>query len=344
MNVIEFVKNSIPPSWKSTPSGWVSGNCPMCVERGENRPDTKRRGGFHFDDDKFQYNCFNCGFATGWSSGKQINDRLRALLVKFGVEIAQIQRVNLELMKEQETLNIAAQFLNKETVDDFVNVNWTEYDLPPGSKLFKDVDTSTLTEKQLDNFVQCVQYIHDRHLDFYDNWYWTPETAKPYFGFDRRVILPFYHTGKTVGFTARVVGAVNKGVPKYWLKSPKNFVFNLDSQTGKKYTIVTEGQLDALYVGGVAIGGNDPSKTQVNIIDHVGTEIIVLPDADKASMKLVNKAVRMGWSVSFPEWDGCKDAGDAVEKYGRLFTVRSILESAINNPTKIEILAKGYCK
>ena len=68
-----------------------------------------------------------------------------------------------------------------------------------------------------------------------------------------------------------------------------------------------------------------------------------MPDADSSGMRLVNAAIKFGWEVSFPEWDDCKDAGDAQMKYGRLFTVKTIIDSAIKNSTKIKIVAKGYC-
>ena len=44
--VIEFTKNLIPAVWKSTSSGWTSGNCPMCITNGQGRPDTKKRVDF----------------------------------------------------------------------------------------------------------------------------------------------------------------------------------------------------------------------------------------------------------------------------------------------------------
>ena len=61
-------------------------------------------------------------------------------------------------------------------------------------------------------------------------------------------------------------------------------------------------------------------------------------------MKGVEMAVKRGWNVAFPDWDDCKDVGDALTKYGRLFTIKSILESTVSNPTKIKVLAKGYCR
>ena len=62
-------------------------------------------------------------------------------------------------------------------------------------------------------------------------------------------------------------------------------------------------------------------------------------------MRLVRQAIKRGWAVSFPPWDDdIKDANDAIQKYGKLFTVKSILDFSIDNSTKAEVLAKGYCK
>jgi hypothetical protein len=338
MIVLDFVRQSLPGGWKQTPSGWVSGNCPMCSTRGH-RADTRKRGGFMFTDDKVQYNCFNCGFKTGWSPGHKINGRLQELLVQFGADPAQIQRVNFELLKEQEEENVVQQFIQQNKPRE-VKIDWKEAGLPPDSARFQDVDTSRLDDIQLQKFIAACEYVNERGLAFYNNWYWSP-----FKHFSNRVILPFYYNSQIVGYTARWVGTPpDKETPKYYLQSPKHFVYNIDAQQAHKYTIVTEGQLDALLVGGVAMQGNTPSITQCDIVDRLGREVIVLPDADRAGNELVKIAVVRGWKVSFPPWEDCKDAGDAVMKYGRLFTVRSILDSAETNSTKIQVLAKSYCK
>lgn len=336
--VLDFIQQQIPGGWRKTPSGWISGNCPMCVTRGH-RADTRKRGGFMFADEKFQYNCFNCGFKAGWSPGSSISDKLQELLLRLGSDPAQIQRIKLELLKEQDQQNIAQQFLKKSTPREVV-ISWKTKSLPPNSALLENVNTGELTDTQLQKFVSACEYIQERGLGYYDRWHWSP-----YKHFVNRIILPFYYRGNIVGYTARWIGDTpNKETPKYYLQSPRDFVYNLDAQKQKKYTIVTESQLDALITGGVAMEGNSPSLLQCDIIDDIGNQVIVLPDADKSGYPLVNAAISRGWSVSFPEWEGCKDAGDAIQKYGRLFTVRSILESAETSSTKIRLLAKSYCR
>jgi len=134
-------------------------------------------------------------------------------------------------------------------------------------------------------------------------------------------------------------------MPKYYLQQQKDFVFNLDAQKEHDIIIVTEGQLDAIQVGGVALAGNSPSDAQCTIIEELDKDIILLPDFDSAGIDTINTAIKRGWSVAFPEWEpDIKDANDAVMRYGRLFTVSSILNSVETSSTKIKILAKSRCR
>jgi len=48
--------------------------------------------------------------------------------------------------------------------------------------------------------------------------------------------------------------------------------------------------------------------------------------------------------VSFPPWENCKDAMDALAKYGRMYTVKSILDNKNISATKIKVLMKQYCR
>lgn len=339
MIVLDFIRQQMPHGWKQTPSGWISGNCPMCHTRGH-RQDTRGRGGIMFQDDKFQYNCFNCGFKTGWSDGKRINGRLTELLKTFGADEADIQRVNLELLKEQDARDISKHYLPEQETQKTI-VKWDNMDLPPRSYPIGSYPIDELDSKELDKLALACTYLMKRGLDFHENWHWSPHMH-----FSSRVILPFVYQGRTVGYTARWVPEHRPdAMPKYYLQQPKHFVFNLDAQKDHDVVIVTEGQLDAIQTGGVALSGNTPSATQCSIIEDLNKQIVLLPDFDKPGMDTVKIAVKRGWAVSFPEWDDdIKDANDAVQKYGRLFTVRSILESVETSSTKIKILAKSRCR
>ena len=59
--------------------------------------------------------------------------------------------------------------------------------------------------------------------------------------------------------------------------------------------------------------------------------------------KLINQAIEFGWNVAFPEWeDNVEDVADAVSKYGRLFTIQSILKTTESSKFKIDLKRKMY--
>jgi len=332
--VLDYVKTLVPVHWRSSPSGWTHGNCPMCVTNGQSRPDTKGRGGFYFEDSKFQYNCFNCNYKTGFHVGGKINFRLEKLLKTFGASENDVQKLKIELLKEAD---VAELLIRKEKKENLV-IDWEEIPLPEDTKCFGEYDTPE------EKFIDAATYLHSRGFDPMDNRFMY-STTKQHGRMNNRIIIPFRYKNKVVGYTARWIGNPPDSMPKYYNKQPKkDFVYGLDRQTAdKNIVIVTEGQLDAIITDGIAIGSNNCNEDQANIIDNLKKRVIVLPDADKSGMRLVNAAIKYGWEVSFPEWDDCKDAGDAQMKYGRLFTVKSILENTVKGQTKIKIMAKGYC-
>ena len=157
-----------------------------------------------------------------------------------------------------------------------------------------------------------------------------------------RIIVPFTWKGKTIGFTARSTDDTAK--PKYFTNHDTGYVFGIDNQhPNARLTVVTEGILDALSIGGVAILSNNCSDTQAQIIDTLGNEIVLVPDRDASGQKLIDDALEYGWSVSFPEWeDDIKDVNDAVVRYGKLFTLKSIIDAKQTNRLKINLLRKKW--
>ena len=109
------------------------------------------------------------------------------------------------------------------------------------------------------------------------------------------------------------------------------------------FTIVCEGQLDAIHIEGCALGGSEISDQQAMLLNRLQKQIIVCPDRDSAGSKLVERAIELGWSVSMPDWaSDINDIGDAVARYGRLYTLHSIATSATDSPLKIRLKAKKW--
>ena len=79
------------------------------------------------------------------------------------------------------------------------------------------------------------------------------------------------------------------------------------------------------------------------LLNTLQKPLIVVPDRDKAGRELMHKALELEWQVSLPNWSkDCKDIDDAVAKYGRLYTLHSIVAAAEESPLKIKLGAKKW--
>jgi hypothetical protein len=204
--------------------------------------------------------------------------------------------------------------------------------LPPDAVKITDI-------KDFNKFSMAVlEYMAARNLNLDDtDYYWSPSLA-----YRDRLIIPFYYEKRIVGWTARTIAVDKK--PKYLMEVQPGFVYGLDEQGyNKVFAIVCEGQVDALHVDGCALGGSEVNDAQALLINRLNKDVIVVPDRDKAGSKLVEQAIELGWQVSLPNWDtDINDIGDAVQRYGRLYTLYSIANAAESSTLKIRLRAKKW--
>lgn len=318
--VIDTVRTFLPPKRKSTPSGWISFNA-VCCHHNHNSMDTRQRGGIMINEG-VSYHCFNCGFKTSWQPGRIITAKFRKLMHWLNVPDDLITKCSLEALRLKENSsyetksNLLPKFIDKVLPPDSIRID----------------PSSGIEEINL-----AVSYLESRGLTYKDyDWYWSPMYAN-------RLIIPFYYQNNLVGFTARLL---REGKPKYISEQQPGYVFNVDRQAlNRKYVIVCEGPLDAISIDSVALLGSEISIHQSLLINQLQKEVIVLPDRDQAGEKLVKQAIELGYSVSFPEWDDdIKDANDAVNRYGKLYTLYSIINSKQSNKIKIELFSKKWFK
>ena len=124
------------------------------------------------------------------------------------------------------------------------------------------------------------------------------------------------------------------------------YVFGTDLQRPDwQHVIVVEGVFDALSISGLAVLHADISDVQARLIRSLGREVTVVPDQDAAGMKLVDRAVELGWAVSMPVWpESVKDVNDAVKQYGRLVTLITIMQARETSRIKIELRKRQLVK
>jgi hypothetical protein len=328
--VSDTVLTYLPAKRKQTPSGWLSFNAQCCHHNGHSA-DTRGRGGLIANPDGgISYHCFNCGFKASWQPGRNFSHKLRKLLQWMGAPDDIINKVALEVMRENEGVEA------KTRIAELPSFN--SVPLPDDAVRIIDIPDYNENNIAFKNFLAVIQYMADRNLNLDDtDYYWSPSL-----GYRDRLIIPFYYEGRIVGWTGRAVVPDKK--PKYLTEVQPGFVYGLDEQRHNKvFAIVCEGQIDAIHVEGCALGGSEISDQQAMLLNRLQKQIIVVPDRDKAGSKLVERAIELGYSVSMPEWaDDINDIGDAVQRYGRLYTLHSIATSADDSALKIRLRAKKW--
>jgi hypothetical protein len=317
----------LPARRKPSASGWISFNAPCCEHNGESA-DRRSRGGLKTSDAGWSYHCFNCGFTASFIMGRQLSYKARRLLGWVGVPAEEIERINLESLRHRSMEGLLTERQQLNNV--LQGIEFEERDLPPAAEL-----VTTQHQHQWD-------YLRSRAVptDYpvmtvleNDSVHWT----RP------QVIVPFTYDNRVVGYSSRMLDSRQ---PKYIHDTQPGYVFGTDLQ-GKdwRYAIVVEGVFDALSIGGLAVLHAEINDAQVRLIRSLDREIIVVPDQDEAGMKLVDRAVELGWSVSMPDWPtDVKDVNDAVCRWGRLATLITILQARETSRIKIELRKKQLVK
>jgi hypothetical protein len=342
--LINQIANATINLWKTgrkiktnSSSGWMSGNAVCCTHNGESA-DTRGRGGFITNSDgHISYSCFNCNFRASYIPGRHLTYKFRKLLSWLGADDGTVQRLVIDAIRVRDL--IAPEQLVE--VVEQEEIKFKARPLPEEAQSFHALSNFYTLNGDRDvptEFHNSVLYTAARKVDLTKyEFYWTPETQ---YNLNKRIIVPFTWRNEIIGYTARAFDPQVK--PKYYSQYDANYVFNTDRQLpNAKFVVVCEGPMDAMSIDGVAVLGNECSETQADIIDSLAREVIVVPDADRAGVQLVNSALEYGWNVSFPLWLGTfKDINEAVIKYGKLFVLKSILEGRETNRLRIELKKK----
>lgn len=314
--VHRLLMDNLPLNSGKTPSGWITFDCPLCSDK-------RKRAGVIQSSAKISYHCFNCGYTTGWAPGPKLGGKYRKLCETLGVAIADIHKVVLDLMKYSEELEIEDS---------------TEYVYAEASFKTHQLPEETTLVEHLEDGHPVKEYAEQRGL--LGNFPLMHINNSLY---KKRLVVPFMYNNELVGWTGRHINPPNKETAKYLLNMQSGYVFNIDRyvNSDRNFVIVVEGVFDAILIDGISVLGNGVTSEQAQLIAKLNKRVILCPDKDSAGKDLIAKAVELGWEVSFPKWSPeCKDVADAVNKYGRLLTMKSIIDNAISNKLKIQVQAK----
>ncbi len=307
----------LPGKKRLTQSGWYSFNAICCNHRGH-KHDRRGRGGVKKDDNNWAYACFNCGFKCGFSLGKSLTTNTKLLLSWCGIDEQVIQKYSLESLQHKDLLSYVQVKKSKK------KVKFKEHQLPEGELL----DVSNPMHKIY------VDYLNKRMINPIDYPFMITPDIPGRMG--KRIIIPYTYNNKIVGHTSRFL---DDKVPKYINEQQPGYVFGIDFQKPDwQVCILVEGIFDALSLNACALTHNTINEDQVYLLSNLNRKIIFVPDQDKTGLETCDRALELGYEVSIPYWGpGIKDVNDAVVKYGKLFTLLSILQNATSNKIKIEM-------
>jgi hypothetical protein len=317
----------LPARRKPSSSGWISFNAPCCEHNGETR-DRRSRGGIKTSAAGWSYHCFNCGYTASFIIGRNLSFKARKLLSWLGVPSEEIERINLESLKHK---NMEGLLSDRQRLSNTLQgIEFEERELPPAAELVTTNHSphwGYLRIRRVPEDYPVMTVLEN------DSVHWT----RP------QVIVPFTYDNKVVGYSSRML---DNRQPKYIHDTQPGYVFGTDLQGRDwRYAIVVEGVFDALSIGGLAVLHAEINDSQVRLIRSLDREVIVVPDQDEAGMRLVDRAIELGWSVSMPEWpENVKDVNDAVIKFGKLGTLLTIVQSRETSRIKIELRKKQLVK
>jgi hypothetical protein len=317
----------LPARRRPSASGWISFNAPCCVHLGETA-DRRSRGGIKPSDAGWSYHCFNCGYTASFIIGRTLSFKARKLMSWLGVPAEEIERINLESLRHRSMTGLLTD--RERTSRTLQGIEFEERELPPAAELVTvqhDTHWTYLRNRCVPKDYPVMTVIEN------DSVHWT----RP------QVIVPFTYDNRVVGYSSRML---DNRQPRYIHDTQPGYVFGTDLQGADwRYVIVVEGVFDALSIGGLAVLHADINDAQARLIRSLDREVIVVPDQDAAGMRLVDRAVELGWSVSMPEWPAdVKDANDAVIRWGRVATVITIMQARETSPIKIELRKRQLSK
>lgn len=339
---MEILKNTILqfiPGDSRHASKCVSFNCPCCVYMGEPRPDSRGRGGLFIESDHIGYNCFNCGFKFRQEyNSEKLEFNTRKFMELLGVPSTEINRIKLDFMKKSFSSELLAKtYKSYKSPAKVINLDFKSCDLPKGTHFIRDIIMDSHPDSDV---FKAFNYAEDRGIADWPYLLWSSDKN---FRLNERLMIPFLHKERIVGFTARMFHDKCKKSDRYYTNNPNtgNYVFNIDAlYKKKKYVIVNESPIDSILYDGVATMNFEPTRKQCDIINNSPSKKILVPDlSDSAGKKFIDIATNNSWGVYIPKWDSRMDLGKATHIYGKLYIASDIIVNHDTNPIKIKVKA-----
>lgn len=308
--------------------------CKICNDHGNKG----LRAGFKFEGDSVGYNCFNCGHKALYNpEDEKISHNMEKILNAFNIPDDEWKQVLFSSMALKD------QGYTKSTPKTIYNsIEPKVLDLPEHFYLLSEASDD-------DKWAEIARFYleEDRKIDptVYPFYLSTGKGEKGEEKWKGRVIIPVYKDGNLIYYQGR---SFLQNQKKYLSPSSSKdkvlYGFDQLFKNTDAPLYVVEGWFDAFAIDGVAVFGNQLSEEQLQWLNRSNRPKVIIPDRLGDGHLLANKAIQLGWQVSFPDIGNCKDVDAAIKRFGKLYVLKSIIDNTMSGfmaETAIGVYCKG---
>lgn len=335
MELSDLIKQYVSPLVENK-NNWYATRCMVCNDHHPGSSTFKGlRGNFRLDSNNIVYNCYNCDHKAVYNSeeSKSFSKNMLKVLDSFGIPESEYNKFLLETFGNTTDIQ-STEVKNKLKVE-------------PGSLVKPDHFYLLKNAKANDKWAIIAEhYLKDRCIDskLYD-FYLSDGSGKYGKKWKGRIIFPIYKDAKLVFYQGRAL--VDSMIKKYENPSvdKQAVLYNYDEifTYSKKPLFVVEGFFDAFLINGCALIGKNITKEQAYWLNRTNRYKVIIPDKEGDGKRIGLQALKLGWSISTPNFGSCKDINAAYIKYGKLYVINEIM-SNIHSGSTGKIMLDLYCK
>lgn len=296
-----------------TSTGFYEHKCQLCNDRAV-------RAGWKIDSEEVFYHCYNCGSRASYEEGSGKFSRwMKEVCRANGITDQDLQAISATLF-----FNKADKTDKEITLDSLktVNLNTPEVAWPDRTFQLGSDGHDGLQEP-------LITYLLSRKMD----------PLKFYFSLDpkflRRVLIPFWRNEKLIFWQGRAIDDDVKPRYKNCAVSKDAVIYGYDElfTYSEAPLFVSEGAFDAEAVDGICILGSSLNAAKIEILHKTRRRIIFVIDRDSNGGALGDEVLKQGWELTFVD-PRVADINDSVQKFGKLYTIYSLMKNATNKLDK----------
>jgi hypothetical protein len=318
-SIEELVRSNVVFSGSVSASGWERLYCEVC---GDGARTKGPRGAFLFEGDACFYNCFNCGIEGNFDPNREVpcSKHMWEILTSFGIQPREFNKLAEDAKKANGIKVVKRQPLILPKIDP----------IPDYMKLLREFPKDSLIADEARRFLWTKYKMTEDDYPFYLSTGKSKEDHYIAKALRPRIIIPAMYHGDMLYWQARIF--VGESKSKYISASVKNatsVVFGMDNLTRHRHRplYITEGFFDSWHVGGVATMTNRMKKGRIDTINRSARDKVILPDQNDDGMNLADQGIELGWGVSLPKIYPETDICGAINRFGKLYVMKSIIDN-----------------